>query len=180
MSVLFQFFSAKDLKKLVDNQKLEEFKWNIQNAMRLSPDTFLRLAVAGTLESHWGDACRELQMVNSRLDPTQLTIILRERAQEVFDSLMSPIVAGAPPDDPLNFNAPLLPQLLSPGDLGAIQGQGAIFDIFEIAISCELSYFLSSSLLHDIEDVAKKAFHDLVGGDPEFAPDTRYKMWTYE
>lgn len=186
MSIFFQLFRANDLSQLTKDQ----FTWlkaSVQEAMRNSPDTSLRLAVAGTLKSHWEDARREIKSPAPRMQEKDLRKALRRRATVVFEQLIRDEVQQQP-GDPLNLdddldNDGIIKELLSVGDITKLEGspppKDHMKEIFEIAISCELSYLMSFSSFNNIR---KKAIdrYQLGFGDPPVGPDSNYRQWRLE
>jgi hypothetical protein len=158
---MFQLFNAEDLKALTE-QQLEELVSAIRNANRTSPDPFLRIAAASDLSTHWEDTRRDLLQTPPAIpviNITELTHALRDRARQVFEQLL-----GRFPDQPQGPLDPKQPDILS-----QLIDQNALSDlaaparskekrIFEIAISCELSYFNSYSFLRPIKADAYQRF----------------------
>lgn len=178
MSILFQLFRAEDL-VMLDEQQFNQLKKDIQDAMRISPDVSLRLAVGSDLQTHWEDARRELMLSSPRIDRDELQTALRDRARVVFQQLMN-YSPEFPNIDLVAASDDLLGQLLSPRDLSALSQEPFKEEIFKIAISCELSYFNSYSFLQFIKELAHNQFRELRGGQLEMGPDSPYRLWNEE
>jgi hypothetical protein len=178
---MFQLFNAEDLNALSEPD-LDELVKAIRDANSTSPDTFLRIAAASNMTSHWEDARRSLQQSPPMIDRNEITNALRARASQVFEQLL-----GSSPGQPGGLLDPLqrdiLPQLLDQNALDALNAQSKAKKIFEIAISCELSYFNSYSFLRSTKELAYQQFGNLTAlrhTQPQVpkGPDSRYSPYS--
>jgi hypothetical protein len=181
MSIMFQLFSAEDLKALSE-QQLVDLASAMRNASSISPDSSLRMAAGSNLSSHWEDARRDLLQTPPAIDLDEITKALRDRARQVFEQLLerSPNQPQEPLLDPSQQD--ILPQLIDQQDLNDLKDHPKEHRIFEIAMSCELSYFNSYSFLRAIKQHAYQQFGDYL--KPSFTlsqkpkgPDSRYSPY---
>lgn len=163
MSIIFQLFSAEDLKAL-DKTKLEILKQKVKAAF--DPAKYADSTMNTTLD--------DLSLVETELR-SKIIENLRQRADTVFRQLKSelefpndPIM----PRDDLELSWPLYPQILRNtafDSLALLQRH-----IFEMAISCDVTHFNSYIHLLSIKKFARGLFFDLANHLPSKDPDTEY------
>lgn len=160
MSIVFQLFNAADLNTLDDNA-LEQLKQTIWDAFHT--DKFL-------------DRRKHTTLAVSPLFTQDLQNKFRRhittRAQEVFKQLTDETLIVSP--DHLNLLQPLYPQILSQEAREKLNTP-LKREIFEMAISCEVTHVNGYMHLLAVKEEADKKFRDLRGGvSPAHNPDTLY------
>jgi hypothetical protein len=165
MSIIFQLFSAEDLKSL-DPTKLEALREVVRAHFNSRLDT--------TLNTKLNDS--------SRITP-QVIAGIWERARNVYQQLKNAPLSPTPPSS-LNLSQPLFPQFfpLAGSNLTPYERE-----ILEMAISCEITNFNYYDHLQTLKEFVYDKFDDLTAtpgqsgtGQRPRGPDTFYSPFNPE
>lgn len=157
MSILFQLFNAEDLR--------DETKFRIiRDTIRASNfDPALDITVNTTLDP-------------STLVPTQVknqvVEAILQQASKAFTQLLGQPISQPRTSNQLDLSQSLYPQILSQVDHDRLNTYQQ--DIFERAISCEVTHFNFYVRLLTLQDTVSKAYQASTGQQLQGHPDTNY------
>jgi hypothetical protein len=163
MSIIFQLFSADDL-KVLQPDKFEELTGAILGELRKSPSQVRQVLGVD----------RSPRLMIPQDTPQQLKDALRRRIHQVFQQLTS-----RPPRNPSRALEParaIDEQLFEPDELAMLDAQKRL--ILQWAIHCEVAYlersFEQYKALKDWKDRYHTEFSRIMNGQRPKGPDTNY------
>lgn len=163
MSIIFQLFSADDLKMLRPEEFTTLTDKILDELRRSSPEIKQILGVS-----------RPPKLEIAQDTPQQLKDALRKRIHEVFQQLTSRLPRH--PSRSLEPARPIDEQLFDPDELGLLDAQKK--RILEWAIHCEVAYLEQSleryNALKDWKDRYHDTFSQITDGQRPKGPDTSY------
>jgi hypothetical protein len=154
MSIIFQLFSAKDLKDLDESQLRI-----LRETVNVYFNPYLDITLNTTLKHP------------ARVTP-EIIAAIWNRTREVVSQLRPG--ATLPADPPgVNPSQPLFRQILTAQPLQSLNLTSRESDILEMAISCEVAHVNYYHHLQDVKDRVYETFDFLTGQRPQ-DPDTFY------
>jgi hypothetical protein len=191
MSIMFQLFSAEDLKKLASWQ-YEKLRNVVVGAVENSRDTSLKAAqtIATRIQTkhlppHRAPApvtpptqgpANTVEIKNQDIDyiPDSAKVVLQNRIKEVFQQLTGSQPTGASVLPAAGI--PTIDDLLDRTDLTILENRLGDHGrrILESALTCELANFKTLEALKEIKQQADAEFIRLTGGQRPKGPDLLY------
>lgn len=160
MSIIFQLFSAKDLKDLDESQLRI-----LRETVNVYFNPYLDITLNTTLKNP------------ARVTP-EIIAAIWSRTREVASQLRP---GATLPTDPPGFNPsqPLFPQILAEQPIQNLNLSPAERHILEMAISCEVAHVNYYHHLQDVKDRVYDTFDFLTGQRPQ-GPDTFYSPFNLQ
>ena len=196
MSIIFQLFSAEDLKQLTDGQ-YDELRKVVVEAVENSNDTALKASltialhiqskhlptpqgVYTTINPALQNPAASIDIKNEDIDhfpesaKAVLRNVLRKRINVVFQQL-----TGRLPTDSSSLPAseiPTIDEFLDAADMVALKNRVGDHGrrILESALTCELANLKTYEALKDVKQQAEAEFIRLTGGQRPKGPDLIY------